>query len=117
MVVQFTSSRTTRGKGWSATYSSPVGMNEPHVAGHISVIPNPVASEASVTVPGLQPGQETKAVLIDVSGRIVREEKVLSSPWIFRRGSLQPGVYLLMITGNGGFPAYPARVIITGKEF
>ena len=109
MVVQFSTNKTNRGKGWSASYSSLAGTPEHPDQQGVSIIPNPVEDAAEVRFTSFTHGKPVSLYLFDITGRLVRCQSCISSPWTFHREGLQPGVYLLKIMGNSG------RGCLTGK--
>jgi hypothetical protein len=40
-------------------------------------------------------------ILLDATGRVIREERFTGNNWTFKRGDLLPGVYFLQTQGSG----------------
>ncbi len=67
-----------------------------------AISPNPVRETARVTVPGLPSGAEKMILLFDLMGRTVFSDHFRSTDYLFSRGTLASGVYVMKIAGQGG---------------
>jgi len=79
------------------------GLNDDYESGSklVSVWPNPVTQEATITVDSSQPKPATLQIL-DVTGRLVRQDAVSEHTIILKRNKLQAGVYIMAITLSNG---------------
>ena len=90
--------------------SGPINMAPFQIVGHVSINftvnnrtidirPNPIISKAIINVKGTD-GKGITLKVMDITGRIVYENKNLSFPFIWDRGDLKNGLYLFIIEKN-----------------
>lgn len=68
----------------------------------LQVMPNPVARQAILQLNGLESLNSWQVELRDATGRKVRAEMVQGSQWLFERGTLASGLYLIQVRTNEG---------------
>jgi hypothetical protein len=77
-----------------------------------AISPNPVRETARITVPGLPSGAKKTILLFDLMGRTVFSDHFRSTDYLFSRGKLAPGVYMMKVAGEGGSFLRVIKVII-----
>jgi len=113
LVVQFTTNKTIRGKGWSATYTSPVGIAETGRSSSVQICPNPAAGKTEIRLDDLNDADRVELSLFDITGRLVLQNSISASPWVLQRRHLQAGVYLLQLRSQSGRFYGTTRLILT----
>ena len=80
------------------------GLHDDYETGSklISVWPNPMAEQATITVDTNQP-RPVKLQILDVTGRIVKQEAVSTHKMILHRNELPTGIYILAVTLKNGY--------------
>jgi hypothetical protein len=90
-------------------YGAGIG-NLPVVSAAIS--PNPVRETARVSVPSLPSGAEKTILLFDLMGRTLFSDHFRSTDYLFKRGTLAPGVYVMKVRGEGGLFVPVIKVVV-----
>ncbi|RZJ75906.1 MAG: T9SS type A sorting domain-containing protein [Flavobacterium sp.] len=63
----------------------------------VTFYPNPISSQSTLSISDLQINDALKLEVYNTNGQLVREEKITSSEFVFQKGSLQAGIYLVNI--------------------
>lgn len=98
-----------------APFCTAILGNEDHpsnVSPVVKVIPNPVDYQAEIHIPGLKPAERFRVILFDFLGREAFGAEVISNPFIFTRGNLPDGMYILQVIPASGSPFATVKVIL-----
>jgi len=68
-------------------------------AQQIKIYPNPLTTNAAVLFP-YDTSQDYQLSIIDIAGRTVYQKPIISGNFIFERGTLKEGMYILQIAGR-----------------
>ena len=77
----------------------------------VNVYPNPTDYEATFDIRGIE-NQDFKIKIFDISGKLQREEKHNQQRFIFKKESLQTGIYFYQIESNGQWIANGKLIIL-----
>jgi hypothetical protein len=103
--IMFTTNNSIRGEGWSASYSSTVGVSEPSDALKVQVYPNPASNMINVDFT-LDHSSVVGYELLNLQGITVYSEKYNEKSGLIHHAidvsSIPKGVYLLKVSGETG---------------
>lgn len=94
--------------------TSALGVNVPAAAiAGIRIAPNPLATSATVTVPGSTPGDAFTFEIVDLGGTVVRrvEGRLSGSQFTLERDGLAGGTYVYRLRTSGG-DAHTGRIVV-----
>lgn len=97
MMIQFSTNKSVRAAGWDAQFSITVGNEEKDPAHYVMIKPNPVTSFASVSLPGIIPGETGTFILYSPDGKVIYKTGFNSSPFVFFRAGIPDGLYIWRI--------------------
>ena len=80
--------------------------------GMIRISPNPIEKTASMTFPGLTKNQEKQLSLFDFTGRLVFKDSFNSEVYLFDRGTISSGIYILKVIYQKDKPPFIAKMIL-----
>jgi len=79
---------------------------------HMIIAPNPVETQAMITIAGMDKNSFGTYVLNDISGRELSRIKITSNPFIFNRSKLASGIYILSVTNRQGIIVSREKLIV-----
>jgi len=79
---------------------------------HLFIVPNPVETQARITISGLDKNDPGTFLLYDIAGREIVRMKISSNPFTFDRTGLTSGLYLLSVINQQGEVIARDKIII-----
>jgi hypothetical protein len=105
MLLIFNTNSTVRGAGWSASYSSTVGVPEIQGVDQISIYPNPATSVLNLSF-NVTEMQSVNIELVAMNGKTLFSENLGNFKGLYEKSldvsGYAKGVYLLKMTGDKG---------------
>lgn len=78
----------------------------------LQVRPNPVTTVAEISIPGNAATINALLEMTDITGRLVFHRVISALPYLFDRGTLSPGIYILKLNDTANSILFQTKVIL-----